>query len=142
MNVTKKMLEDSYIMSGCEVSRLEWLSEYIFDFDTYESEYAEIFATNAIDVCEAINNETTFEYIKDSNNRMWFLIMCNMPFFKKRITWGTSIRGAFWYSGSSLTLNTCGLYYDGEQITCDITFDYRSWEKFIDSLIEFSRYEK
>lgn len=139
MKITKKMLEDSYIMSGGEVSRLEWLSEYIFDFDTYETEYAELFAKNAINVCEAINNGSTFEFIKDLNNRMWFLIMCNMPFFKNKITWGTSIRGAFW--DCNIVLTSCGLYDANQEQILRIDFNGDEWSDFVKSLIEFSRYE-
>jgi len=134
-----KMLEESYSIEQNKYSRLKWLSEYIFDFDTYETEYAELFARYAVDVCKAINDRKTFEFISDKDNRMWFLIMCNMPFFKERITWGISIRGAFWDSGTALTLNSCGLYYDGEQITCDITFADESWVEFVDALIEFAK---
>ena len=133
-----KMLEESYLIDLNKYSRLNWLSEYIFDFDTYETKYSELFARYAIDVCKAINDGETFEFIRDNDNRMWFLIMCNMPFFKKRITWGTSIRGAFWDSGTALTLNSCGLYHDGEQIICDITFSDESWAEFVDELIKFA----
>lgn len=124
---------------GKPESRLEYLAEYIFDFTTYEKEMAELFASKALEVCAAINEGRTFEHIRDNDdNRRWYLLMCNMPFFAKRIEWGTSIRGAWWGARPDrpITLNSVGLFLDGEQIT-ELKFTNDKWREFIAAVLAF-----
>lgn len=94
----RRMLEEGYgaIASTEPIGRLEYLSDYIFNFTTYDGEMAELFACKALEVCAAISNRTTFDYIKDAEQYRWYLVMCNMPFFSDKLEWGTSIRGAWW----------------------------------------------
>lgn len=80
-------------------TRLDFLAEAIFGFDTYDEEMDRVFARRAVETCYVITTGTTFEYIKNESDHMWFLIMCHMPFFKDRLSWGSSIRGAFWDFG-------------------------------------------
>lgn len=53
-----------------------------------------LFARKAVEVCAAINDRQTFDYINDPNDYLWYLLMCNMPFFAERLECGISIRGA------------------------------------------------
>ena len=123
-----------------EGSRQEFLSSYIFGFSTYDSEMDELFAMRAIEVCKAITERTTFEYIKDRSQYEWFLSMCHMEFFHDRICWGTSIRGAFWDAASSgfMEYETCGLWLGDEQITETIQFTSDEWNSFMHALISFA----
>ena len=142
-----KMLEDGQAETGAfqgegGASRLEYLSDYIFDFTTYESEMAELFSSKAVEVCAAISDGKTFDYIGVSDeNRMWYLLMCNMPFFAERLEWGTSIRGAWWDArpGKPITLDTCGLFWQGEQITETMEFTGAEWAEFIEAVREFAK---
>jgi len=129
-----KMLRDGFAAKNVE-SRLEYLSDEIFNFITYDSEMSKLFASKAVEVCKAINERTTFEYIKDTENYKWYLLMCNMPFFAQRTEWGTSIRGA-WWRGSSYS--SCGLFNGNEQITDEIKFEADEWQKFINAIIAFA----
>lgn len=124
-----------------KVSRLEYLSEYIFAFTTYQSDMAELFAAKAVEVCEAINNSKTFDYIKDDDQRRWYLLMVNMPFFASKIEWGTSIRGAWWNSGPKTPIQLCsvGLWLDGEQLYEPMFFTHDEWREFIAAVIAFAR---
>lgn len=124
-------------------SRLEYLSDHIFNFTTYDSEMSEIFATKAVEVCIAINDSKTFEYIKEPENYKWFLLMCNMPFFEPRLEWGTSIRGAWWGARHDrpIELDSCGLWNGEEQIVETLKFGYDEWRKFIAAMIEFASHE-
>jgi len=137
-----KLLENSYKvekehMSECGPdSRLEYLSRNIFDFTTYDSQIDELFARKAVEVCEAINNRQTFEYIKDTENYKWYLIMCNMPFFYCRLEWGTSVRGAWWIGSN---FQTCGLWNGYDQLYEPIAFTDKEWINFINAVIEFAR---
>jgi hypothetical protein len=122
-------------------SRLEYLADNIFNFTTYDTEQAELFATKAIEVCEAITNRTTYEYIRKSGaDHTWFLLMCNMPFFDRRLNWGTSIRGAWWDTSTpnASEFDTTGLVLDGEQVTT-IKCSTEDWAEFIAAVIAFGR---
>ena len=117
------------------VSKLEFLGDSVFDFTTYDREQTEMFARKAIEVCRAISENTTFEYIKNSDDYRWFLVMCNMPFFAKRINWGTSIRGA-WWDGAG-TYKSCGLWSDDHQVT-ELVLTADEWIEFVDSVVAFA----
>lgn len=143
-----KILEHSFDVDKEEMecppgSRLEFLSESIFDFTTYDSEMAELFATKAVEVCAAINDRKTFEYIEDQDNYRWFLVMCNMPFFASRLEWGTSIRGAWWGAmpGKKIEFQSCGLYIADNQCTDVMSFEVEEWRNFIAAVIEFASAE-
>lgn len=139
-----ELLENSYQkereVADCPPrSRLEFLSENIFRFATYESGAAELFASKAVEVCEAISKRQTYSYYHtDQSTAQWFLLMCNMPFFAVRITWGTSIRGAMWAVGDK-PLAVSGVW-DGWDPVQQLEFQIdEAWSAFIQSVIEFSR---
>lgn len=135
-----KLLEHSYAKATewgeCPPeSRLEFLGEQIFDFTTYDGTMSVMFAEKAIEVCHALNNQQTFDYIKDPEQYKWFLLMCNMPFFASKLNWGGSIRGAWWNANK---LESCGLFEDDEQvISLDFTRD--EWTAFAKELVDFAR---
>lgn len=133
-----KLLADGYRAQGGrrDMSRLEYLSTYVFDFTTYDAEQDEIFARRAVEVCAAISDRTTFEYIKDPERYRWYLVMLNMPFFAKRTEWGTSVRGAWWEHGK-IEYSSCGLYSDDNQIT-DYTMTGEEWRAFIEAVRKFA----
>jgi len=118
-------------------SHLEYLSDYIFDFTTYDDEMSELFAKKAIEVCNAISNKTTFDYIKDPEQYKWYLIMCNMPFFEDKLTWGTSIRGAWWEQ--EIKFVSYGLWNGNTQLNEPIKFTHGEWIEFILAVIEFGK---
>lgn len=138
------LLEHSFKMenevSECSPeSRLAFLAVNIFNFTTYDGEMDELFARKAVEVCAAINNSATFDYIKDADNYRWFLLMCNMPFFYRRLTWGTSIRGAWWDIDRKKTseISSCGLW-DGDEQLLNLRFDNAEWVAFIHAMIDFA----
>lgn len=140
------ILEESYnTIKNDEpnITRLEYISEHIFRFTTYEQKNAELFAKKCIEVCLSISNGKTYEYIENEDNHMWYLIMVNMPFFQDRIEWGGSIRGAWWdFSPSKpFVLHTCGIFVKGDQIT-EIEFNADDWKGFICALHEFTKKKK
>lgn len=137
------LLKHSYAiqggLSGLQPrTRLAFLSQYVFSFTTYDDEKDDLFGRKAVEVCAAINDRKTFEYIKDADNYTWFLLMCNMPFFAERLEWGTSIRGAWWSAGEDLELYSCGLWVGDEQLT-ELKFSNGDeWGLFIAAVIEFA----
>jgi hypothetical protein len=146
MNATKdftaqdfeRMLEEGYVFCNENIhpmSRLAYLGSEIFDFTTYDEDMDELFATKAVEVCRAIQDRTTFDYINDRDQYVWYLTMMNMPFFAKRTEWGTSIRGAWWDGGGEY--ESCSLWSKGNQVT-ELEFTRETWPLFIDAIIRFS----
>jgi hypothetical protein len=136
-----RMLTEGYeaIASTDPIGRLEYLADYLFDFTTYESEYSELFAKKALEVCAAISDSKTFEYIKEPENRLWYLLMVNMPFFADKLEWGTSIRGAWWGEPphKKIEFSSCGLWLDGEQLHETMEFSREQWREFITAVVAF-----
>ena len=145
----KSLLDESFevmlpLWGGKDASKLAYLSEMIFDFTTYDYEMDELFGRKAVEVCRAINNGKTFDYIKEPENYRWYLLMCNMPFFSERLDWGTSIRGAWWgpAQGEKIKFQSCGLW-DGEvQLSDDLFFSRDEWKSFIEAIVDFSEITK
>lgn len=144
----KELLEHSYKVASeafecAPESRLEYLSDYILDFTTYDRGMSVLFASKAVEVCAEINNGTTFTYIEGADNYIWFLVMCNMPFFADRLEWGTSIRGAWWTGrpGKQIEFNSCGLWMGDEQLTDTLEFSADEWKHFISAVVEFAAVE-
>lgn len=106
-----RMLEEGFTeirnFRGDNLSRLEYLSDHVFGFTTYDSAMAELFARKALEVCAALSNRQTFEYIENAENYRWFLWLCNVPFFASKIEWGTSIRGV--HRGGMASVRSSGV---------------------------------
>jgi hypothetical protein len=140
----RRMLEEGHAETDAfqgqgRTSRLEYLADNVFNFTTYESEYSELFARKALEVCTAISDGKTFEYIKEPENRLWYLLMVNMPFFADKLEWGTSICGAWWAEPphKKIEFSSCGLFLDGEQLHETMEFTRDQWREFIAAVVAF-----
>lgn len=110
-----------------EISRIEFLGEYIFDFDTYDSAVCEKFATEMLDTIRAIATGKTSEYQAD--NYLTYLTMVNMPFLKDKLEWGMYIQGAWFCLDNPCTVkNTYIVIQEGRE-------DIRA---FIEALLQFA----
>lgn len=138
----KLLLEHSYAteIEHRPQSRLEYLSEYIFEFITYDSEMDVLFARKAVEVCDVITNRTAVDYNRAQDDYEWYLLMCNLPFFAKKIEWGTSIRGAWWAAedGSFINIYCYAFWVDQKPVTEVVQFTVDEWKEFILALIEFA----
>jgi hypothetical protein len=135
-----------------ELTRDEFLAQYIFDITTYDLNADKLFIQKICEVCQAVNTKTTYEYISSAvivenemNNYTWYLLLMQIPFFKERVEWGTSIRGAWWtpqrlnpYAGY-IVLDSTGFWRDNKQILDPILFTIEEWGCFIDAIIEFAK---
>ena len=139
----KELLEHSFEVSKNDEcppkSRIQFLSQNIFDFTTYSDAMDEILGRKAILLCEAIQDKSTFEFIKNDVDHETYITMVNMKFFARRLDWGTSIRGAWWMH-TQRDLESYGLYEDEDQIM-KLKFEVGEWENFIASLIAFAKPE-
>ena len=136
-----KLLEHSFevekeVMECPPESRLEYLGDHIFDFTTYDGSMSELFAVKAVEVCVAINDMRTFEYINDPENYKWYLLMCNMPFFVDKLEWGTSIMGAWW--NYEIEYRSLGLWEGDQQLTEPMKFNQDEWKLFVAAIVEFA----
>jgi hypothetical protein len=145
----RRMLEEGYAAwrdvnpDGTPENRVAYLGDYIFGFTTYDADMSAEFATKALEVCRAITERKTFEYIKDRANYRWFLWVCNMPFFSCRLNWGTSIRGAWWdiSTPNETDLDTTSFWLNGKQLTEPLQFSTEQWCEFIAALLAFGSEE-
>lgn len=144
MNRYVDLLEHSYAMTKAmgecpPDSRVEFLCEQVFDITTYDGQMSEIFGRKALEVCKAINDRETFKYIENAADHVWFLMMCNLPFFAKRVSWGASIRGAFWdcYPSKVFVVQSYGLWENDDQIL-RVEFTEQEWGDFVKAMLEFS----
>ena len=127
-----------------ELSKEEYLAEHVFDFTTYDSKKSVLFGEWCVKVCKAITDKKTFDFIEiDDEHYRWYLLMINMPFFENRLSWGGSIRGAWWdlYGDNLFTLNSCGLYEEGVQLL-EIKLNSKQWNEFINAIAIFSSREE
>lgn len=101
MNVKEKY-KDHYI-DYCEIfteapNKYEWAAREIFGLTTYDGYLDELFVKKIIEVSKVILKRQTFEYIKDENNYITYIVVCQLFEHFNWIDWGTSIRGA-WFDG-------------------------------------------
>ena len=122
---------------GCAPrNQMEYIGDYIFQFTTYDDDMTALFASKAVEVCAAITEGKTFDYIKDAENYRWYLLMCNTQFFAGKLNWGTSIRGAWW--DSEIKFQSCGLWGGDEQLADDMKFTSDEWKLFMRAVVDFA----
>ena len=64
--------------------------------------------------------------------------MVNMPFFSDKLSWGTSIRGAWWklYGDDVFEVDSCGLW-QGEDQLLNLKLDKDQWPAFVEAMEAF-----
>lgn len=149
----KKILKESYNNyveqygdSSGDISKEEFLSSEVFQLTTYDSEMDHLLVEKIMDVVMAIHEKKTFDYIEDEDNYKWYIICVNLPWFKDKLEWGTSIRGAWWEYFAEKTegwpydritqIGSGFLYIDGKQSEISIA-NREDWNNFVNALIEF-----
>lgn len=133
----KKLLEESWeeYKEECNTdfyNKYNFLADAIFDITTYENVLSAMMAKEYLSVCEAITKTKTFEMVFD--NAELYLRTINYSFFMDRISWGSSIRGAWWES--TIDIDSCDLWYKGEQL-CDWKLSRDEWDKFVVAMLDF-----
>lgn len=127
-----KLIEDDYKIQKLEecdqkheLSKVEYIAEQFFGYCTYEIEVSEFMTIKSLEICRAITDRKTMQYIKNIENNTWYLVLLHMPFFYKKIEWGTSIRATWW---------------NIEDVLVNYSFIVKKdeWVEFINDLIEFS----
>lgn len=84
----------------CCDNKYEWAASEIFNMATYDGNLDELFVKKIIEVCKAILDGKTYEYIETSDeNYITYILVCQLLWRKGWIEWGVSIRGAFFDTG-------------------------------------------
>lgn len=134
------LLNNSYLgwkNNEIYTNKYEFLCSEIFDITTYSSTLDKIFTKQMLEVCLAISNRTTFDYIDGNEDKNYiFITMCNLPFLMSKINWGSSIRGAFWDSKGLMIPSFC-IWADEKQQFKELSFTLEEWKLFIIAMDEF-----
>lgn len=97
MNVTELYKED--YQNHCDLtgstSKYGWLANSVFELATYDDSLDELFGKKIVEVCKVLLIRATYEYIRDGSNYIPYILVCNMLDRMRWISWGTSIRGAW-----------------------------------------------
>ena len=86
---------EAYKDFGTFETKYEWAASHIFDLATYDSSLDELFVKKILEVCRVILERQNFEYIKDDDNYITFIGVCQRLNSLGWIDWGSSIRGAW-----------------------------------------------
>lgn len=117
-------------------TKVEFLSFNVFGFITDDIDLDELFASKMLEVIKAILDQKTFEYQGISKeNYHNFILMCNMPFLKDKLEWGTSIRGPWFDKFGHYSEKKEDRIY---QITDDFSIPKSEINNFISDLIKWA----
>lgn len=141
----RRLLEHSYevetAMTECAMgSRLEFLAQQVFEFTASDPVINQMMARKAVEVCSAITDGTANDYIKTQAGNLWFTLMCNLPFFSKRIEWGMSVYSAWWAERPAGHIEFQGPeHWLGEwRLAGENVFTPQEWVDFIRAVIAFA----
>lgn len=118
----KQQIEDDYkdaiyyhSATGADfpLSKYHYLADRIFDFVTYDSDMDEKLAKRMLEVIECTLNKKTFEYQKEKYEN--YILMVNMPFLSGKLSWGMSIRGA-WFNEKGFSIETAGFKINPNEV--------------------------
>ena len=130
-----------------DTSRLSFLANDIFEIHTYDSEKDELFAGKMVDVIEALVNKNIQRYQDTSDqNHTWYLLMAHFPWLGDKLSWGTSIRGA-WFDyrnfNSGLKVDIANGRFVSRKEVAEAANrgpgEYSPWTDYMRALIEFAR---
>lgn len=80
----------------CAETKEEWAAGKVFGLCTYDAALDKLFVDKIIEVCKVILDHKTYEYIEESDdNYANYILVCQLLRNKHWISWGTSIRGAW-----------------------------------------------
>lgn len=89
-----------YVEFTCGETKWEWAAHKVFNLCTYDGYLDELFVKKIIEVCKAILDRKTFEYmaVDETQHYIDYIVICQWLNQLGWIEWGTSIRGA-WFDG-------------------------------------------
>ena len=91
----QKLYEEYQSIRDGEATVYEWAASWIFDLATYDGDLDELFVKEIVRVSEVIINDENFDFIKQQENYIKYILVCQLLYRFDWIEWGTSIRGAW-----------------------------------------------
>ena len=96
----RKIYEENYQfhienLPGAYRNKYNWAATEVFDLTTYDDNLDHLFVEKIVDVCKAILDGQTFEYIGNKDRYVTYILVCQLLDKFHWIEWGTSIRGAW-----------------------------------------------
>lgn len=131
---TEKLTHDKETESITAV--IDFLAVCIFKLFTYESEINAILVRQTLSVCQALVDDCTHEYVKQSpNHLLTYATVLHMPFLCNRVEWGESILDACLcdcqYFISNITVGTME--------TDALDFNDEGWTAFVTGVLLFAQ---
>lgn len=77
-----------------ELTIREFVVENFFEIPTYDDNISEEIGNILFSICDAITAGKTYEF--NAENGLHYCLTLSTPVLRKVITWGSSIRGAWW----------------------------------------------
>ena len=140
----KEFLEDSFRKeklwnSDLPFSKYHFLAESVFGLVTYDDDIDEFLVKKLVRICVDIAKNKTFEYAEESaGNYKWYIALLNLPFFKDKLNWGTSIRGAWFDADNGIfEIPACGFWDENDEQIRVLKFNKEQWLLFIDAINAF-----
>jgi hypothetical protein len=106
----------------------DFLAGDVFDFTLYDSNADVTFSKAMVEVITTLLDQSTFEFINDSDQYNKYLTMVNMPFLNGKLDWGGSIRGACFDEDSSFDV-CCG----------EVVVEKNEVKEFMYAVVEWSK---
>lgn len=116
-------------------SKYEWAASEVFGLTTYDGDLDETFVKAILEVCKVIHNGSNFEYIKNEQNYIKYILVCQLLDKFHWIEWGTSIRGA-WFDGWYPNTKFHPIIEEDEWTAYND--DEEEWETRILNMVEFT----
>lgn len=95
LEIYKAQYEEESTWFEYPMSKCQWVAHRVFDLVTYDDDLDERFTRDILEVCKAIINQETYEYIRDGSNYVKYIAVCQLLINFHWLNWGTSIRGAW-----------------------------------------------
>jgi hypothetical protein len=80
-------------------TKYDWAASRIFDLVTYDPSLDEYFVKTILEVCKVILEKRNYDYIRNKDQYLIYILVCQMLDNFNWINWGTSIRGA-WFEAT------------------------------------------
>ena len=90
-----------YQIATCGESIYQWCASRVLDLATYDEELDELFVKKFIEICNIILSRRNSVCIENRDAYITYMLVCQLFYKNDWITWGTSIRGAWFDVGKN-----------------------------------------
>mgnify|MGYP004571286761 CR=1 FL=1 len=84
-------------------TKYDWAAEAVFGLVTYNSNMNEFLVKKIIEVCKVILDKRAHEYLINDQNKLTYILVCQILNQKRWIDWGPTILGCWFDSADILS---------------------------------------